>query len=137
MGAVTFKPVKRVTTMVGYSITNVDGKTPLFSYLQPGGSLQYNYHLPLANFTFDLGHNLGWNAGWNYYQYNEKSFVGPATPRYVHANNPTLSGRLRPPLFFAECLEHRCVTYVTPAGEVTHCSRAHPARTIGVQLDSG
>jgi hypothetical protein len=93
MGAVTFRPVKRVTALVGYSITNVDGQTPLFSNLQPGGSLQYNYHLPLASFTFDLGHNLAWNAGWNYYQYNEKSFGGPTDARYFHANNATLSLR--------------------------------------------
>jgi hypothetical protein len=93
MGAVTFKPVRRVTTLVGYSITNVDGKTALFNALQPDGSLRYNYYLPLASFTVDLGHNLAWNAGWNYYQYNEKSFVGPTDPRYFHANNATLSLR--------------------------------------------
>jgi hypothetical protein len=93
MGAVTFKPVRRVTTLVGYSITNVDGKTPIFNTLQPDGSLRYNYHLPLANLTFDLGHNLSWYAGWNFYQYNEKSLVGPTDPRYFHANNATLSLR--------------------------------------------
>jgi hypothetical protein len=93
MGAISFKPVQRVTALVGYSITNVDGKTPQFSNLQPDGSLQYNYHLPLANFSIDLGHKLAWNAAWNYYQYNEKSFVGPTDPRYFHANNATLSLR--------------------------------------------
>ena len=92
-GAITRKPVKRVTTLVGYSITNADGTTPLFNALQPGGWLQYNYHLPLANFTFDLGHNLACNAGWNYYQYNEKAFVGTTAPRYFHANNATVSVR--------------------------------------------
>ena len=93
MGAVNFKPVKRVEALVGYSITNVDGATPQFNNLQPEGSLQYNYHLPLANFSVDLGHNLAWNAGWNYYQYKEKSFVGPTDERYFHANNATLSLR--------------------------------------------
>jgi hypothetical protein len=93
-GVITFEPVKGVTTLVGYSITNVDGTTPLFHALQSGGSLEYNYHLPLENFTFDLGHNLAWNAGWwNYYQYNETSFVGPTNPLYFHANNATLSLR--------------------------------------------
>jgi hypothetical protein len=89
-GVITFKPV---TTLVGYSITNVDGTTALFHALQPGGSLQYNHHLPLENFTFDRGHNLAWKAGWNYYQCNETSFVGPTNPLYLHANNATLSLR--------------------------------------------
>jgi hypothetical protein len=93
MGAINFKPAPRVTTMVGYSLTSVGGKTPQFNNLQPYGSLQYNYHLPLANLTIDLGHNLAWNAGWNYYQYGEKSFVGPTDSRYFHTNNATLSLR--------------------------------------------
>ncbi|MGC2194512.1 MAG: hypothetical protein WA628_07540 [Terriglobales bacterium] len=91
MSAVTFKLVKRVTTLVGYSITKVGGATPQFNSLQPDGSLQYSYHLPLASFSIDLGHNLAWKAGWNYYQYKEGSFVGPTDPRYFHATNATVS----------------------------------------------
>jgi hypothetical protein len=93
MGVVNFKPVQRVTTTVGYSITSVGGKTPQFSALQPDASLRYNYHLPMANLNVDLGHNLAWNAGWNYYQYREESFVGPTDPRYFHATNVTLALR--------------------------------------------
>jgi hypothetical protein len=93
MGTVMLKPVKRVTTRVGYSITSVDGKTPQFNILQPLGSLAYNYHQPVASVMVDLGHNLSWNAGWNYYQYGEKSFVGPTAPRYFHANTATISMR--------------------------------------------
>jgi hypothetical protein len=93
MGALTFRPVAHVTTEAGYSISHVGGQTPQFNSLQPEGSLQYNYHQPLANLNIDLGHNLAWNAGWNYYQYNENSFVGPTDRRYFHANNATLSLR--------------------------------------------
>jgi hypothetical protein len=93
MGTVNFKPVQRLTTTVGYSITSVGGKTPQFNALQPDASLRYNFHLPLANLNVDLGHNLAWNAGWNYYQYREKSFVGPTDPRYFHATNVTLALR--------------------------------------------
>jgi hypothetical protein len=93
MGSVMLKPVKRVTTRVGYSITSVDGKTPQLNILQPLASLAYNYHQPVASVAVDLGHNLSWNAGWNYYQYGEKSFVGPTTPRYFHANTATISMR--------------------------------------------
>ncbi len=93
MGLLTLKPAARVTTQAGYSITNVGGETPQFNQLQPFGSLRYNYHQPLANLSVDLGHNLEAKAGWNYYQYGEKSFVGPTDPRYFHANNATFGLR--------------------------------------------
>ena len=93
MGLLMLKPVRWITTEVGYSVTSVDGKTPQLNILQPFGSLQYNYHQPLANLAVDLGHNLTWKASWNYYQYGEKSFVGPTDPRYFHANNATFSLR--------------------------------------------
>ena len=93
MAAVTVRPVKRVTTLLGYSITNVDGSTPQFNSLQPDATLQYAYHLPLASISIDVTKNLAWRAGWNYYQYREDSFVGPTDPRYFHANNATLSLR--------------------------------------------
>jgi len=93
MGSVMFRLRPRITTQVGYSITSVGGQTPQFNALQPFGSLQYNYHQPLANLSVDLGHNLMAKAGWNYYQYGEKSFVGPTDPRYFHANNATFSLR--------------------------------------------
>ena len=93
MASVTFKPHTRVTAQVGYGITSVRGQTPQFNALQPLGSLQYNYHQPLANVAVDIGHNLTAKAGWNYYQYGEGSFVGPTNPRYFHANNATFSLR--------------------------------------------
>jgi hypothetical protein len=91
MGAVMFKPVTRVTTRFGYSVTSVGGQTPQFNILQPLGSLAYNYHQPLAGLDVEVARNLTWRAGWNYYQYGEKDFVGPTSPRYFHANNATLS----------------------------------------------
>jgi len=90
---VMFKPHTRVTARVGYGIASVGGQTPQFNSLQPLGSLQYNYHQPLANIAIDIGHNLTARAGWNYYQYGEGSFVGPTEPRYFHANNATFSMR--------------------------------------------
>jgi len=93
MATIMLKPIRRVTTDLGYSITSVGGDTPQFNRLQPFGSLRYNYHQPIASLAIDLGHNLTAKAGWNYYQYGEKSFVGPTFPRYFHANNVT--GSLR------------------------------------------
>jgi hypothetical protein len=93
MGTVRFKPAKRATANLGYSITSVDGSEPQFNVLQPLGSLQYKYQQPVANVSIDLGHRLAWNAGWNYYQYGEGSFVGPTASRYFHANSMTSSLR--------------------------------------------
>jgi hypothetical protein len=91
MGTVRLKPVSRALVQMGYSIASVGGQTPQFNSLQPFGSLQYNYHQPLGLVSVDIGHHISWNAGWNYYQYGEKSFVGPTNPRYFHANNATFS----------------------------------------------
>ncbi len=93
MTAIRFKPEKRVTINLGYSITSVDGSIPQFNILQPLGSLQYKYQQPVANLSVDIGHKLAYNMGWNYYQYNEDSFVGPTAPRYFHANCVTESLR--------------------------------------------
>jgi len=90
-GSVMFKPVARVTTQFGYSLTSVGGQTPQFNSLQPFGSLRYNYHQPFANIAVNIVDGLTAKAAWNYYQYGEKSFVGPTDPRYFHANNATLS----------------------------------------------
>ena len=93
MATVRFKPDKRVTANLGYSISSVDGAIPQFNILQPLGSTDYKYQQPVANLSVDLGHRLAWNMGWNYYQYNEASFVGPTAPRYFHANTLTESLR--------------------------------------------
>jgi hypothetical protein len=93
MSTVRFKPVKRLTANLGYSITSVDGSVPQFNILQPLGSSQYKYSQPVANLSVDLGRNLAWNTGWNYYQYGEGSFIGPTAPRYFHANSLTVALR--------------------------------------------
>lgn len=98
MTTIRFKPAKRLTANLGYSITSVEGRIPQFNILQPLGSTQYKYQQPVANLSVDLGHKLAFNMGWNYYQYNEGSpnegsFVGPTAPRYFHANNLTESLR--------------------------------------------
>ena len=93
MAAIRFKPEKRFTVNLGYSITSVDGSVPQFNILQPLGSLQYKYQQPVANLSVDIGHRLAYNMGWNYYQYGEGSFVGPTAPRYFHTNSVTESLR--------------------------------------------
>jgi hypothetical protein len=89
--SVMFKPVKRVTTRLGYSITDVNGSTLILDPLQPLGPLASRFQQPLAAIDLEIAKNVTWHGGWNYYQYNEASFVGPTLPRYFHANVTTLS----------------------------------------------
>jgi hypothetical protein len=93
LATVMFRPVRRVATQLGYSITSVGGRSPVFNQLQPDSSLHYNYHQPLASLGVDLGHHVAWNTAWNYYGYNEKALTGPTAPRYFHANTATVSLR--------------------------------------------
>jgi hypothetical protein len=93
LGSIRAQIIPRLTAHVGYAITSVSGSTPQFNVLQPLGSLAYNYHQPVADIAFDVGHHVALKAGWNYYQYGEKSFVGPTDPRYFHANNATFALR--------------------------------------------
>lgn len=88
------KPVKRLTTNIGYSIVSSNGNATTLNPLQPLGTLQSNYHRPLADVQFELA--KGWTAiaRWNYYEYLEKNaFFGPTYPRGFHANATTLSLR--------------------------------------------
>lgn len=86
-----FKPEKRVTAWVGYSITDVSGSTLILDPLQPFGPLDSRFQQPVAAVDVQIARNFVWHGGWNYYQYGEGSFVGPTLPRYFHANLATLS----------------------------------------------
>jgi hypothetical protein len=93
-----FKPVPRVTAMVGYSLNSVNGNALILNVttglpealnpLTPSGSLDYNYHRPTAALSVALHKNLTGKAAWGYYEYGEN---GPADisgtgPRNFHAN---------------------------------------------------
>jgi len=85
------KPVKRVTAKIGYGLTSTNGTTTLLNPLQPLGPLDFTYHQPLAELSYELAKYWSVNAYWNYDQYNEGSFVGPTSPRYFHDNRSMLS----------------------------------------------
>lgn len=85
------KPVKRVTAKIGYGLTSTNGTTTLLNPLQPLGPLDFTYHQPLAELSYDLAKYWSVNAYWNYDQYNEGSFIGPTSPRYFHDNRTMLS----------------------------------------------
>ncbi len=86
-----FKPEKRITARVGYSVVDVNGSTLILNPLQPLGPLDSRFQQPLGAVDVEIAKNFSWHGGWNYYQYGEGSFVGPTLPRYFHANVATLS----------------------------------------------
>jgi opacity protein-like surface antigen len=90
---VRFKPVKRLTAVLGYGLTRSQGDETILNPLQPFGPLQFTYHQPVGSLSYEFVKNVSFNAAWNYDQYNEDSFVGPTAPRYFHDNRTTLSLR--------------------------------------------
>jgi hypothetical protein len=92
-GSLYFKPIPRVTTGVGYTITSTTGNTLILNPNAPAGPLNFNYHLPMATLAVELTKNLVYKTNWNYYGYNEKSDPGPTLPRDVRGNVFTLSLR--------------------------------------------
>ena len=87
------KPISRLTTAIGYTITSSNGDTLILNPIAPTGPLAFNYHLPSASLAFDITKNLTYKTGWNYYDYNEKSFPGPTLPRDFRGNTFTLALR--------------------------------------------
>ena len=72
-----WKPVKRVTTMIGYSGSIVRGNTIFLNPLAPTGTLDYNYLLPAGSIRIELYKGLSYKMAWNYYGFNEKGNDAP------------------------------------------------------------
>jgi hypothetical protein len=88
------KPLKRLTTNLGYSIVSSNGNATIINPLQPYGSLRSNFHRPLAELEYELAKDWSVIGKWNYYEYREKTaFFGPTYPRDFHANATTLALR--------------------------------------------
>jgi hypothetical protein len=79
---VMWKPIKRVSTTLGYSGTFVGGNTLFLNPLQPAGTLAFNYEKPYAAFQFDIYKGFSYKTAWNYYGYDEKgpSVISGLTP---------------------------------------------------------
>jgi len=92
-GSLIAKPWRRVTAGVGYAITSTSGNTLILNPNAPTGPLNFNYHLPTASLAIELTKNLIYKTGWNYYDYNEKTTIGPTLPRDFRGNVFTLSLR--------------------------------------------
>lgn len=88
-----WRPIKRVTTQVGYTGTFARGDTLILNPISPLGPLDYRYHLPVAGIRVELAPRWSVAGGWNYYGYNEKGEVGPTVPRDFKGNVGTLGVR--------------------------------------------
>ena len=92
--SIMFKPVKRVTTNLGYNLMSTGGSTLILNPNQGTlGPLAINYHKPFAAVGIDLAKGWRFNTTWGYYGYNEKSSPGPVAARDFHSNQATLSLR--------------------------------------------
>jgi len=75
--AVVWKPMKRVTAMVGYSGSIVRGNTIFLNPLTPSGTLDFNYQRPYASIVIDVARGFSYKMSWNYYGFNETGNTNP------------------------------------------------------------
>jgi hypothetical protein len=72
-----WKPMKRVTTTLGYGGSIVRGSTSFLNPLTPSGTLDYNYLQPYGSISIDLYKGLTYKVAWNYYGFNQKGNTSP------------------------------------------------------------
>ncbi len=91
-----WKPMKRVTTILGYSGTFVGGNEilrngsviePPLNSLQPVGTLAFNYQRPYFTLILDLYKGLSYRTTWNYYGFNGKGPTPMNVPGLAVASN--------------------------------------------------
>src|ERR1700728_1860040 len=75
--AVMWRPMKRVTVMLGYGGSVVRGNTIFLNPLTPSGTLDFNYQRPYASIAIDVYRNLSYKMSWNYYGFNETGNTNP------------------------------------------------------------
>jgi hypothetical protein len=75
---VMWKPVKRVTAMLGYAGSIVRGNTTFLNTLNPSGTLNFNYLKPFVSLSYDIRTDLTYKTSWNYFGYNDRGFPNPA-----------------------------------------------------------
>jgi hypothetical protein len=89
--ALKWKPVRRVTALVGYNLTDGDGSALLLNPLMPPGPTGFVYHRPTASLAIDVTHRVTWRAAWGYYGYDDRGAAGPTLPRDFTAQTGTVS----------------------------------------------
>ena len=81
-----WRPVRRVTTEMGYTGTFASGDTLLLNPIAPLGPLNYHYHLPAAGVRVELAPRWSLRGDWNYHGYNERGDPGPTLSRDFRGN---------------------------------------------------
>ena len=97
-GDVRWKPVKRLTAIVGYAGSFADGNTVFLNPNAPLGPLVYANQKPYAGFAVDLKKGVAFRTTWAYYGYSPRSISSPPglTPigsQDFNANNVTVALR--------------------------------------------
>jgi hypothetical protein len=97
-GDVRWKPVKRLTAIVGYAGSFADGNTVFLNPNAPLGPLVYANQKPYAGFAVDLKKGVAFRTTWAYYGYSPRSISSPPglTPigsQDFNANNVTAALR--------------------------------------------
>jgi len=72
-----WKPMKRVTAMLGYGGSFVRGNTIFLNPLTPSGTLDFNYQRPYASIAIDIARGLSYKMSWNYYGFNQAGSTNP------------------------------------------------------------
>jgi len=75
--AVIWKPIKRLTTSLGYGASIVRGNTIFLNPLTPSGTLDYNYQRPYASIAYEIAHGFTYKMTWNYFGFNQKGNTNP------------------------------------------------------------
>ena len=88
-----WKPVKRVTALVGYNVSDGAGSALLLNPLAPPGPTGFIYHRPTASLAVDVTNRVTWRAAWGYYGYDDRGPSGPTLPRDFTAQTGTVSLR--------------------------------------------
>ncbi len=93
---VMWKPIRRLTTHLGYNITSSTGSALFLNPNAPTGPLDSNYHHPYGGFDYLFAKGLTGKAYWGYYGYHEDPSLVPqdlVAPRNFRGNLVTLSMR--------------------------------------------
>lgn len=93
---VMWRPIRRLTTRIGYNVTNTSGSALFLNPNAPPGPLDSIYHRPYGGFDYTFVKNWTGRAYWGYYGYNEAQSAVPQdvfAPRDFRGNMVTLSLR--------------------------------------------
>ena len=75
--AMIWKPMKRVSVVLGYGGSFVRGNTIFLNPLTPSGTLDYNYQRPYASIAIDIFRGFTYKMSWNYYGFTQAGNTSP------------------------------------------------------------